>query len=149
MNHNKTIQNYLSFYNHFEGFNGHNGIRITEVREGYCKCEAALTAQSLNPQGSAHGGLIFTLCDVAAGIAAMTTGNRVLTLDASVSYLRVGRGSKLFAVGTCLKAGKTVCFCEAEVYDEDAALIAKGSLNMFRTEMSLEQFLKDLQEQQR
>jgi len=144
MKHEDLIREYLRFYNDFNGFNGHNGIRVSEVREGYGECFTEITRSSLNPQGSAHGGLIFTLCDVAAGLAALSYGRKVLTLDSTVNFLRLGRGKKLRAVGQCLKAGKNICFCEAEVYDEGGTLVAKGSFNMFRTETTLEQFFGEL-----
>ena len=66
-------------YNEFEGFNSHNHIVVTEVGDGTSIVEVKLAPESLNPLGMAHGGLIFTLCDVATGVAARTGGRITVT----------------------------------------------------------------------
>ena len=71
-------------YNEFEGFNSHNHIVVTEVGDGTSVVEVKLVQESLNPLGMAHGGLIFTLCDVATGVAARTGGRITVTLDSNI-----------------------------------------------------------------
>ena len=75
-------------YNEFEGFNSHNHIVVTEVGDGTSVVEVKLVQESLNPLGMAHGGLIFTLCDVATGVAARTGGRITVTLDSNIHFLR-------------------------------------------------------------
>ena len=62
-------------YNQFEGFNSHNHVVVTEVGEGTSVVEVEMTQDGMNPLNMAHGGLIFTLCDVATGVAARTGGD--------------------------------------------------------------------------
>ena len=59
-------------YNQFEGFNSHNHVVVTEVGEGTSVVEVEMTQDGMNPLNMAHGGLIFTLCDVATGVAVRT-----------------------------------------------------------------------------
>ena len=59
-------------YNTFYGFNSHNHIVVTEVGEGTSVVEVEMTQDAMNPLGMAHGGLIFSMCDVATGVAART-----------------------------------------------------------------------------
>ena len=59
-------------YNTFHGFNSHNHIVVTEVGEGTSVVEVEMTQDAMNPLGMAHGGLIFSMCDVATGVAART-----------------------------------------------------------------------------
>jgi acyl-CoA thioesterase len=61
-------------YNMFHGFNSHNHIVVTEVGEGTSVVEVEMTQDAMNPLGMAHGGLIFSMCDVATGVAARTGG---------------------------------------------------------------------------
>lgn len=79
-------------YNEFEGFNSHNHIVVTEVGDGTSVVEVKLAQESLNPLGMAHGGLIFTLCDVATGVAARTGGRITVTLDSNIHFLAPRQG---------------------------------------------------------
>ncbi|HHU22883.1 MAG TPA: PaaI family thioesterase [Clostridiales bacterium] len=85
-----------------------------------------MTKRSLNPQGCAHGSLVFALCDVATGVAAASDGRSLLTLNSSINFLRPGTGEYLRAVSTCVKEGKTTSVFEAAVYDDRNRLVAKG-----------------------
>ena len=87
-------------YNQFHGFNSHNHIVVTEVGEGTSVVEVEMTQDAMNPLGMAHGGLIFSMCDVATGVAARTSGRITVTLDSSIQFLRPGKDtSKLVAHG--------------------------------------------------
>jgi uncharacterized protein (TIGR00369 family) len=80
--------------------------------------------------GYAHGGLIATLADLAAGFASVALVQApVVTVELKVSYLNSGIGSQLRAVGWVLKAGRRLHFCEAEVWC-DEVLIAKATATM-------------------
>jgi len=126
----ERVKKYL---NNKENFALHNGLVVTVIKEKYSEVEAEITPNGLNPQGMAHGGLIFTLCDVATGVAAVSTGRAVLTLNSSINFLAPGRGKKLRAVGECIKDGRTIGLFEARVYDESDKLIAKGDFTIFYT----------------
>ena len=93
-------------YNEFEGFNSHNHIVVTEVGDGTSVVEVKLVQESLNPLGMAHGGLIFTLCDVATGVAART-GGRVV------------------------KEGRTTGLVTAEVFNDEGKLIATSDMTVY------------------
>ena len=83
--------------------NGLNKLMHTHVvtldKDGGATVEIELTDEVLNPLGMAHGGTIFTLCDIAAGSAAASQGTVAVTLDSNIHYYRPGRaGHKLTAV---------------------------------------------------
>ena len=62
---------------------------ITLDEDGGATVELDLTDELLNPLGMAHGGTIFTLCDIAAGSAAASHGIVAVTLDSRL----YGRGA--------------------------------------------------------
>ena len=70
--------------------NGLNKLMHTHVvtldKDGGATVEIELTDEVLNPLGMAHGGTIFTLCDIAAGSAAASQGTVAVTLDSSINY---------------------------------------------------------------
>lgn len=119
------------YYAHV-GFNAHNGIELVDVDDGVSVVEVRLLPQGLNPHEIAHGGLIFSLCDVATGVAARTGGRSTVTQDASIYFLKPGRNTeKLTCRGRVLKEGRTTAICEAEVFTDDGTLIAKSTTTVF------------------
>lgn len=117
-------------------FMHHIGANLTRIEEGRVEAELTLQQQHQQHGGFAHGGLVATMADLAAGFAAVTLvpdGTGVVTVELKTSYLHPGVGQKLRAVGWVLKAGRRLHFCEAEVWCDDR-LIAKASATMAVTE---------------
>ncbi len=128
---------FKSFMNEAPGFNRHNGIRFTVVEEGYCECELDMTRESLNPQGVAHGSLLFALCDCVTGMATATTGRSMLTQSATIHYLRPGTGGRLTAKSRLIKNGRRTALCTGEVFDEAGNLLVTSQFEVFYTSDSL------------
>ena len=119
-------------YNEFIGFNSHNHIVVQEVGDGTSVVEVELTQDAMNPLSMAHGGLIFSLCDVATGVAARTGGRITVTLDSSIQFLRPGKDtSKLVAHGRVVKEGRTTGLVTAEVFNDDGALLATADMTVY------------------
>ena len=119
------------------GFNRHNGIRFTVVEEGYCECELDMTRESLNPQGVAHGSLLFALCDCVTGMATASTGRSMLTHSATIHYLRPGTGGRLTAKSRLIKNGRRTALCTGEVFDEAGHLLVTSQFEVFYTSDTL------------
>ncbi|PKL38516.1 MAG: phenylacetic acid degradation protein PaaI [Spirochaetae bacterium HGW-Spirochaetae-1] len=64
------------------------GILVEEVREGYARCSLTVTGQMLNFLGVPHGGLIFSLADVAFSAASNSDHSPSFALDVSGSFMR-------------------------------------------------------------
>jgi uncharacterized protein (TIGR00369 family) len=108
------------------------GADLTHIEPGRIEAELALGQQHQQQRGYAHGGLVATMADLAAGFAAVTLvpeNYGVVTSDLKVSYLNPGIGSRIKAIGWVLKSGRRMHFCEAEVWCDDV-LIAKASATM-------------------
>ena len=131
------MERFREYMNEAEGFNRHNGIRFTVVEEGYCECEAEMTRESLNPQGVAHGSLLFALCDCVTGMATASTGRSMLTQSAAIHYLRPGVGGKLTAKSRLIKNGRQTALCVGEVFDERGRLLVTSQFEVFYTSDTL------------
>ncbi|MBS1403089.1 MAG: PaaI family thioesterase [Oscillospiraceae bacterium] len=117
--------------NSFYGFNRHNGIEIVDVDDGTSVIEVPLRKESNNPLGIAHGGLIFSLCDVAAGVAARSGGRNTVSQDASIYFLSPGvNTTKLTAKGHVIREGGRTGIAESEVLTDDGALVAKATVTI-------------------
>ena len=74
-----------------------------------------------------HGGVIAALIDIAGDYALwMEVGGGLPTIDLRVDWLRPARKGALLARGRTVRAGKTVCCADIEVFDEQGVLVAVG-----------------------
>ncbi len=114
-----------------KGFINNNNYNVIKVEENYCELEGILSESSLNNLGVAHGGYIFGLADTAAGIAAMTNGGNVVTVDSNISYFKPAKGDRIIAKANALKVGKTISVFEVEILDEKDDMVARATMTFY------------------
>lgn len=119
------------FLNQQDRFCRTSNIQLTEIGEGFAKGELVITEESLNGLQAVQGGAVFTLGDFTAAGAALSYGNAAVTRTASITFLRPGRGKKLFAEAVECARGKQTGLYEVSIFDEDHRLIAKMSADIF------------------
>jgi len=64
------------------------GIRILEVKEGYCKIQMTLRPEMVNGFGIIHGGITFSLADSALAFACNNRNNLSVALDTSITFTK-------------------------------------------------------------
>lgn len=114
-----------------EGYMRFNGMEVTELSSGYCEVRAPVGPEKLNPHGIAHGGLLFSLCDTAAGVAATTLGRSVVSRAAEIHFLHPAMGRAVTAKGRVDDAGAHMAYCTAEAFDETGEKLVSASFEMF------------------
>lgn len=73
-----------------------------------------------------HGGLLATMCDIAAHAAvAVRLGDMAPTIDLRVDYLAPARGD-LVARGKLLRLGRSIGRADAEISDATGKVVAAG-----------------------
>ncbi len=107
-----------------DGFTNLNNIKIVDIDDNYSKLEVELSKKSMNPNGTAHGGLIFGLADTAMGVACVSSGRNTCTVNSQIDYLRPGVEGKLTAIAEPVKVGKTLSVYKCNIYDEKERLVA-------------------------
>lgn len=104
------------------------GVKIVEIREGYARTELEIRPELLNPIGSVHGGVLFTMIDITGGSAAVSHGDNVTTVDADIRYLRPGIGmKKIICEAEEIKRGKKLLVYRLDVMDERKQILASGT----------------------
>lgn len=109
-------------------FVGHLGIEVEEIGVGTARLSVVIQPDQTNSFGTAHGGLIMSLMDVALCTAARSQYEDsigVITIDLSFSFIGAGKG-KMFVDARVLKPGRNTVFTEGEVRNEDGSLVAKA-----------------------
>ena len=110
-------------------FGSHIGIHLVEHGGGRSVVEVDLLPELMNSFGSAHGGVIMTLLDVAMAVAARSMdpdGVGAITVEMKTTFIGTCEG-KLVAEGRCIHSGKSLSFCEAEAHDAAGKLVARSS----------------------
>src|SRR6476660_3639684 len=105
------------------------GLELVEVEPGRAVFEANVRPQ-LMQNGVLHGGVLASIADSACAVAAISRvypANYATTINLQVSYLRPVLEGRFRAEGRCLKAGKNVLFCEAQVFDESETLVCSAA----------------------
>ncbi len=100
------------------------GIRVDEAEKGYSCCSVVVTEKMLNFLGVVHGGLIFSLADVAFSVASNKEGPVAYAIDVSGSFFKSAKvGDTLTAKATRVHRGRRTGVYRIEVFN-NAELIA-------------------------
>lgn len=111
-----------------EPFDVHNHISVVDVDDGVGVVALDIHSESLNVWGTPHGGLLYTMSDVACGLAVLTVRPEShMTVTGSMDYLRPApTKGRVIATGRVTKMGGKLAYCDSELRDEEGTLIATG-----------------------
>ena len=110
-------------------FVSHLRILTETLGEGTARLSMPIEPHLTNSLGTAHGGVIMSLLDVALCTAARTLHPEsigVITIDLTTSFIDGANGKKLIAEARVLRDGRSMSFVEAEAKNEDGSLVAKA-----------------------
>ena len=122
VDHAREYQKRIPFLQHLK-------IQTDALGEGSARLSMPIEAHLTNSLGTAHGGVIMSLLDVALCTAARTLHPEsigVITIDLSTSFIGGASGKRLLADARVLKDGRSMSFVEAEAKNEDGSLVAKA-----------------------
>lgn len=84
----------------------------------------------LNSAGTVQGGFVAAMLDDTMGPALVSmSGGRVMpsSINLTVSFLRPVKPGRVVGRGRVVKLGKAIAFLEAELFDDDGVLLARGT----------------------
>lgn len=105
------------------------GVTLTDWSPGYAEMRLDISPELGNRTGRIHGGVICTLLDSVCGYCGLYSAPgdpvlRSLTLSLTTNFLSSGEGTALVAKGYIVRKGRSVFFSRAEVWLDDAELLA-------------------------
>jgi acyl-CoA thioesterase len=100
------------------------GIDLLEASGGRAKAKMEIGEQHLNAFKTVHGGAVYSLADMAAGIAANSNGNSAVAVNSNISFLKAVSGGTLFAEATEISSNHKLAYYIIRVTDEKDDLIA-------------------------
>ncbi len=95
------------------------GAKLGDVGDGHVEIFLPFSDAVTQQHGLFHGGGIATLADDAAAFAAYTMmedGRQPLTVEFKINFLAPAEGPQLRAIGTVLRAGRSVAHARADVF---------------------------------
>ena len=114
------------------------GIEILECKIGYCKVGLIVREEMLNSMGKAHGGISYSLADVAFGFAANTHGKYAVSIETSINHIEaLDKGDYLVAESVIEKVNNKLGFNVIEV-KRDKELVALFKGVVYRTKKDWE-----------
>ncbi|MDO8475005.1 MAG: hotdog fold thioesterase [Candidatus Rokubacteria bacterium] len=102
------------------------GVQFLALGRGFCRLGLTVQPHMVNFQGYPHGGVIFSLADIAFGAACNSHGEPAVALIMTISFLTaVPAGSRLVAEAREIKQGRRAGFYQVDVTSEMGALVAQ------------------------
>lgn len=107
-------------------------IDILEIERGFVKGKLTVTDKVLNPYGSVHGGCLFSLADITAGLAACTYGVYSSTIDGNMEYILPAMDTEyIICEAKEIRQGMHVSQYEADLYDDKHQLVDKATFSFY------------------
>ncbi|MFK8025003.1 MAG: PaaI family thioesterase [Ilumatobacter sp.] len=106
------------------------GMQLSGTAPGSGTAQLTLGAAHANPNGVAHGAVLFALVDTAMGKATMSViddGLYCASVELSLRFIRPAAEGQLTAEATVVKRGRSIVHLDARVHDGDDRLIATSS----------------------
>lgn len=101
------------------------GIELDDVSSGTATLGINVRDDLKQNHGVVHGGVIASLIDTATAfaiISLLAPGERVTTVDLTITYLRPLTEGRVTAVAKVLRAGRRLLVVSAEVFGKDKKL---------------------------
>jgi len=102
-----------------QGFMKTIGARLTAVAPGETEIIVPFSETLTQQHGFFHGGLVGTIADNAAGIAAytmMAKGDSILTIEYKLNLMVPAQGDALIARGRVIRSGRRITTGQADVF---------------------------------
>jgi 1,4-dihydroxy-2-naphthoyl-CoA hydrolase len=116
------------------GWNRAMGLAFVRASADLVIGEVTIGDEHRQPYGIVHGGvhagLIEAACSTGAAVHALASGQSVVGLENSTSFLRAARGGKLKVTATPLSRGRRSQVWQATVEDEQGRALATGRVRL-------------------
>jgi len=107
------------------------GLSLESLEKGRVVFSMRIKPRHKQLQGVVHGGVLATVADTVAAIAAYTTvpkGTQIATVEMKINFLEAVPGGRIKAEGRVLRTGRNFVVTECEIYKDNGKMAAKALL---------------------
>lgn len=109
------------------------GVEFEEIRPGYARVALNLQPEQLNFMGRPHGGVIFSLADVALSAASNAGGTPSALTNLNLNYLAAAPAdARLTAEASEVSLRRRIGLYQLDVRSEEGELVASGQATVYR-----------------
>ncbi|MEG0328567.1 MAG: PaaI family thioesterase [Erysipelothrix sp.] len=113
-------------------FMDHNNISVVEAGIDKASVRVDYNANATNYYDYFHGGVYFTISDSAAGIAARSNGDKYVTLNANINFMKAVNSGYIVANAKVVSRTNKICVVEVEVVDGKDQVVNSGTYTMYK-----------------
>jgi acyl-CoA thioesterase len=120
----------------FDPFGGLIGLKFTKYGDGSSRCVLEVEKRHLNPHGTLHGGVAYTMADTGMGAAlysCMDEDELCATIETKIVYFKAVTSGTLVCDTKVVHRSKRIAAMESEI-SNDGNLVAKalGTFSVFK-----------------
>ncbi|MBA3012385.1 MAG: hotdog fold thioesterase [Proteobacteria bacterium] len=130
----KTRENTIFEHIQKDAFANHLGARVEIVKPGHSRVSLVVTESMTNFHGTTHGGIIFSVSDIAFAAACNAHGRVAVALNVSIAFLKPSHaGDRLLAEAKEVYNGGRTSLYDIVIYNEATGeVIAKSQDQAYR-----------------
>jgi uncharacterized protein (TIGR00369 family) len=116
---------------HIQPIRGQENLRLLEIEPGHARLSIEITEESLNLYGNAHGGFLFSLCDIAAGMSTYAYEVANVTQCAGINFVKGVNSGTVYVEATAVHKGRNTAVTRVDITNEKGELLVTGNFTMF------------------
>ena len=116
---------------HIQRIGGQENLKILEIEPGHARLSIEVPEEALNLYGNAHGGFLFSLCDIAAGMCTYAYEVTNVTQCAGINFVRGVNGGTIYVESNIVHKGRHTAVCRVDITGEEGELLVTGNFTMF------------------
>jgi acyl-CoA thioesterase len=117
-----------------DAFSRWMGIKVCEVKSGYCRLQMTVREEMLNGFYIAHGGITYSLADSALAFAANSHGQKAVSVETSISHLLPVKTNDILTAEAFEKSRTNkIGVYEVEIKNQENKLVALFKGTVYRT----------------
>ena len=124
----------------FDPFGDLIGLTLTRCENGFSRCLIDVSEKLLNPHGTLHGGVAYSMADTGMGAALYTRmdeGELCATIEIKIVYFKAVTSGKLTCDTKLIHRSKKIAALESEIkLGEQLVAKALGTFSIFEDKRS-------------
>lgn len=116
---------------HIQPLKGFEHAKLLEVSPGYARISMEVTSDALNLYGNIHGGFLFSLCDMTAGMATYAYEWSNVTQNGTIHFLKGMSEGTIFVEAKNVHKGKKTAVNHVTITSEEGTLLVMATFTMF------------------
>lgn len=100
------------------------GIKLIEIKEGYCKIEMQIKQEMLNGYGILHGGIAYAFADSAFAFASNSYGRIAVSINGNMHFHKSAKlGQTLYAIAKAVSVNHKLATFDVDVMEKTSEQI--------------------------